>query len=183
MEMYTVATTGEFLFSRHFEEKYLFGKLTSVFLNEIPRGRETAFLCIGVDRSAGDCFGPLTGTLLKQLRVPNVFGTLDNPVHARNLTDVYENIKSEKYIVAIDASLGNVSDLGYLKVKRSPLLPGSAMGRELPPVGNMSVILNVNVGGIANYLLLQNASLNMVWKGANAVARSISTALYMIKNK
>lgn len=172
---------GEDLFCRHFEEKYIFSGLTTVFFNEIPRDREAVFLCIGADRSAGDCFGPMTGTLLKQLNVPNVLGTLEYPVHAQNLTDVYNNICKNKYIVAVDASLGGVGDLGYLKVKRSPLVPGSAMGKNLPAVGDISVILNVNIAGIANYLLLQSASLNMVWKGANVVARSISTALYMIK--
>lgn len=176
-----MAAKGEDLFSHHFEEKYIFSSLTKVFCNEIPWDREVVFLCIGVDRSAGDCFGPMTGTLLKQLKVPNVFGTLEKPVHAQNLTEVYNTINKNKYIVAVDASLGGIGDLGYLKVKRSPLFPGSAMGKNLPSVGDISIILNVNIGGIANYLLLQSASLNMVWKGANVVARSISTALYMIK--
>lgn len=174
---------NENLFCRHYEEKYIFSKLTTVFCNAIPRERETVFLCIGVDRSAGDCFGPMTGTLLKQYNVPNVFGTLEDPVHARNLIEVYTHIHKDRYIVAIDASLGGIGDLGYLKVKKSPLLPGSAMGKDLPSVGDISVILNVNIGGVANYLLLQSASLNMVWKGANVVARSISTALYMLKKK
>ncbi len=169
------------LFCLHFEGKYIFSGLTTVFYNEIPWNRKTVFLCIGIDRSAGDCFGPLTGTLLEQLKVPNVLGTLENPVHAKNLIEVYNTINKNAFIVAIDASLGAAGDLGYLKVKRSPIIPGSAMGKKLPPVGNLSVTLNVNIAGIANYLLLQSASLNMVWKGANVVARSISTALYMLK--
>lgn len=183
MENKPLTVKGEDLFCHHFEEKYIFSNLTRVFCNEIPWDREVVFLCIGVDRSAGDCFGPMTGTLLTQLKVPNVFGTLENPVHAQNLSEIYNTINKNKYIVAVDASLGGARDLGYLKVKRSPLCPGSATGKILPSVGDISVILNVNIAGIANYLLLQSASVNMVWKGANVVARSISTALYMIKKE
>ena len=176
-------TYSDHLFCHHFEEKYLFGRLTSVFYNELPRDRETVFFCIGADRSSGDCFGPLTGTLLNQLRVKNVFGTLEEPVHAVNLTEVYSAVPKDRYVVAIDASLGGIADLGYIKVKRSPLFPGKAMGKDLPSVGDISVMLNVNIGGVSNYLLLQSSSLYMVWKGANIVARSISTAQYMIKKE
>lgn len=173
---------SEYLFFRHFQEKFNFSSLTRIFFSELPGDREPVFLCIGVDRSAGDCFGPLTGTLLRQLLVPNVIGTLDSPVHAKNLNDVCSSLGREKYVVAIDASLGCAKELGYIAVKKCPLYPGRAMGKELPPVGDISVILNVNIGGIANYLFLQNASLHTVWYGADIVARSISTALYMRKN-
>ncbi|NPV72593.1 MAG: spore protease YyaC [Pelotomaculum sp.] len=172
---------ARYLFYRHFEEKYIFSSLTTVFFNNIPRDRETVFLCIGAERSTGDSFGPMTGTLLKQMKVNNVFGTLENPVHAQNLTEIYNSIEKGKFTVAIDASLGSFGELGFLKVKKGPIHPGSATGKDLPPVGDLSVVLNVGIGGIANYLLLQTASLNMVWKGANIVARSVSTALYMIK--
>jgi len=170
-------------FSYHFEEKFLFSKLIKIFLSEFPLDRNITFLCIGVERSAGDCFGPLTGTLMKQMMVPNVIGSLDNPIHAKNLLDVYNTLENDRFIVAIDASLGGTKELGHMVVKKSPIHPGKAMGRELPSVGDISVILNVNIGGIANYLLLQNSSLYMVWKGANTLARSIATALYIMKKE
>lgn len=169
------------LFNRHFEEKYIFGSLSYLFFKELPRDKEIVFLCIGVDRSLGDCFGPMTGTLLQQLGVSHIYGTLDNPVHAKNLSAIYAGIQKEKFIVAIDASLGSAGEIGYVKVKRSPILPGSAMGKELPSVGDLSVILVVNIAGIANHLLLQNSSMKIVWKGANLVAKSIFTAICKIK--
>jgi len=178
-----LSNKGDKLFCRHFEEKFIFGNLTTVFCNEIPRDREVIFLCIGIDRSTGDCFGPLTGTLLEQLRVPNVFGTLEKPVHAQNLAGIYAHLPEKKYVVAVDASLGGIRELGYLKVNKSPLLPGSATGKILPSVGDISVVLIVNVAGLANYLLLQSSSLNLVWKGANVLARAISTALYLINKE
>jgi putative sporulation protein YyaC len=181
--MRALTTNSDYLFFSHFQEKFIFSSLTKVMYNELPVGSEPFFLCIGVDRSAGDCFGPLTGTLLKQMRVPNVIGSLDNPVHAKNLQETCSSLNDNSFVVAIDASLGSARDLGYLAVKKSPLYPGRAMGKELPPVGNLSVILNVNIGGIANYLFLQNASLHTVWHGADLVARSIATAMFMRKKK
>ncbi len=178
-----MSTMDRQLLCRHFQEKYLFSRLTTVLCNEIPRDREVIFLCIGIDRSTGDCFGPLTGTLLEQHRVPNVWGTLEKPVHAKNLAGIYDHLPEKKYVVAIDASLGSFRELGYLKVKKSPLLPGSATGKSLPSVGDISVVLIVNIAGLANYLLLQSSSLNLVWKGANVLARAIATALYIINKE
>lgn len=179
MEPVTLTHDNPYIFSGHFEEKYLFSRLVDLFGKEIPADREAAFLCIGIDRSAGDCFGPMTGTLLKQMRVPNVLGTLEEPVHAGNIMRIHDGmVKSKHFLVAIDASLGAAGEVGFLKVKRGPLTPASAMGRDLTPVGDLSVVLNVSVGGIANYLLLQSASVNLVWKGANVLARAIFTALY-----
>lgn len=178
-----MTTSIDYLFFSHFQEKYIFSRLTRAFYDEFPGGREPIFLCIGVDRSAGDSFGPLTGTLLRQMRVPNVIGTLDCPVHAKNIEEACSSLPEGSYVVAIDASLGSAREIGFLAVKKTPLYPGKAMGKDLPPVGDISVILNVNMGGIANYLFLQNASLHTVWSGADLVARSISTALYMRKKK
>lgn len=178
-----MTTRGDYLFFSHFQEKFIFSRLTRAFYNEIPGSSDPIFLCIGVDRSAGDSFGPLTGTLLKQHRVPNVIGTLERPVHAKNIEEVCFSLEEGSYVVAIDASLGSARDIGFLAVKRTPLYPGKAMGKDLPPVGDISVILNVNVGGIANYLFLQNASLHTVWSGADLVSRSIATALFMKKKR
>lgn len=169
------------IFSCHFEEKLIFSSLTRVLYNEIPGDREPAFLCIGIDRCTGDCFGPLTGTLLQQHLVPNIYGTLQNPVHAKNITQISQQIPRDNFVVAVDACLGSAGNLGNIVVKKSPIYPGKAMEKVLPPVGDLSVVLNVNIAGIANYMLLQNSSLYMVWKGASVLARSISTALYMRK--
>lgn len=176
-----VSTGDECVLKSHFQEQFLFSKMTKLFYNELPEEKETVFLCIGNERSSGDCFGPMTGTLLKQLRVPNVLGTLEEPVHAKNLVEVYQGIGANRFIVAVDASLSSLTDLGTFIIRRRPLTPGSAMGRDLPAVGDMSVVLNVSIGGIANYWLLQTASINMVWKGAHILSRAVFTALHMKK--
>jgi hypothetical protein len=69
---------------------------------------EPVFLCIGSDRHILDCFGPLTGSLILE-QVPDavVFGTLKQPLHARNLKQHLLEIRREYrdgYEIAIDAS-------------------------------------------------------------------------------
>src|SRR5690606_411243 len=61
------------------------------YLNRNIKGQCLVF-CIGTDRYIGDCLGPLTGTFLSkmELKIP-VLGTLENPIHAVNLTKhIYE---------------------------------------------------------------------------------------------
>ena len=93
---------------------------TSLSLNQ-----ELVILCIGTDRSTGDSLGPLVGYKLspyipfyKQVRL---LGTLDEPVHAKNLTDAIQKIDTlypDSLILAIDASLGSMDKIGYINIKR-----------------------------------------------------------------
>jgi hypothetical protein len=57
-------------------------KLTELFRRIRTSGvtrEQLVFLCIGTDRSSGDAFGPLTGTLLQEAGFAHVVGTLDRP--------------------------------------------------------------------------------------------------------
>jgi len=115
--------------------------LTRLFadINEDP-----LFLCIGSEKHILDCFGPLTGTMLRE-KEPRliVYGTLDEPLHARNLSREIPVIKekhSGKIEVAIDASVGKEEELGMIKVKDGPLIPGKALAKRLSPVGDLSII-------------------------------------------
>ena len=76
-------------------------------------------VCIGTDRSTGDALGPLVGTKLEQIDIQNlqVFGTLDEPVHALNLEEKIQNIQKEyptAFIIAVDACLGKSQNIGSI---------------------------------------------------------------------
>jgi putative sporulation protein YyaC len=136
---------------------------------------EEIVLCIGTDRSTGDCLGPLVGTRLKQLggsRI-KVYGTLDEPVHALNLTSVMEEIGTrhrDPFIIAVDACLGKTERIGYINVKEGVLFPGTALKKSLPAVGDVHVSGVVNVGGFMEHIVLQNTRLNLVYKMAETIA-------------
>ena len=72
-----------------------FGQAFSVLLREqLSPNHTLIFLCIGSDRATGDSLGPLIGYKLEQHTGRNylVYGTLESPVHAKNLATVVEEI-------------------------------------------------------------------------------------------
>jgi len=136
-------------------------------------------LCIGTDRSTGDSLGPLIGTnLLKRTPPFLVFGSLDQPVHAANLPETLEKIKlkSPKWTVAIDASLGNVDGVGNVNIGQGPLKPGAGVNKTLPRVGDVYITGIVNVGGFMEYFVLQNTRLSLVVKMADVICTGIMEA-------
>lgn len=148
------------------------------YLATIKPYRPIIILCIGSDRSTGDSLGPLVGHKLKFLSRDNVhvFGTLENPVHAKNLCDTLKFIKKQyknPYIIAIDACLGNVQNIGKVCIQNKPLNPGSAVNKKLPAVGNISITGIVNISGALEFMVLQNTRLFTVVQLADMISKGI----------
>lgn len=110
--------------------------------------KEPVFLCIGSDRSTGDSFGPLVGTMLKEHLIPyQVFGTLSEPVHAQNLKIVLKEIQKKKLdslIFAIDACLGDPHQIESIYFNEGSFCPGNAVHQTLPEVGDYHLKAVVN---------------------------------------
>lgn len=145
------------------------------------------FVCIGSDRSTGDSLGPLVGYKLTNIRYENVFiyGTLDNPVHAKNLAETIDVISfshNKPLIVAIDACLGNSEHIGYICITDSPLKPGSGVNKNLPEIGEISITGIVNFGGIMDFLILQNTRLSSVMKIADLITLGIKHTLWKLNS-
>ena len=101
------------------------------------------FVCIGTPSVLGDCLGPLVGSVLESKIPASIYGTLENPVHALNCKDIFQNIKKQHqkpFIIAIDAALGNDTQSGYILLKKGPLFPGKGVGKNLPPIGHLQII-------------------------------------------
>ena len=144
----------------------------------LKANRPIVFLCIGTDRSTGDSLGPLVGDKLKFLIRNKValYGNLENPVHAKNLRDTLEIINSnynDPFIIAIDACLGNIQNVGKIMIEKKPLHPGSAMNKDLPPVGDLSITGIVNISGALEFMVLQNTRLFTVMQLAETISKGI----------
>lgn len=157
-------------------------KIKDYLLNELQpildNNRPIIFICIGTDRSTGDSLGPLVGYKLKFLSKNNIhiYGTLENPIHAKNLTSVLDKINfsfSNPYIIAIDSCLGCLNNIGKIFIQKKPLMPGLALSKNLPPVGEMSITGIVNISGNFEFLVLQNTRLYTVMILADAISRGI----------
>ncbi|EST51877.1 sporulation protein [Brevibacillus panacihumi W25] len=145
---------------------------------------EIVIVCIGTDRSTGDALGPLVGTKLHELPSLRlqVYGTLEEPVHAMNLNEKMEQIQNThptSTIIAIDACLGQFSNVGNINVANGPLKPGAGVKKELPSVGTFHITGIVNVGGFMEYFVLQNTRLAVVMKMAEIIASGLSKASFL----
>lgn len=141
---------------------------------------EPVFVCIGSDRHILDCFGPLTGTMLKEI-TPGIilYGTLDEPVNSGNIVDCMKRIEKEYgsgYVtVAIDASLGHIDDLGMIKIREGPILPGKALDKRLPPVGQVAITGIVGEKlSYKNLSSLKPGSIKHVYHMARILSRAIA---------
>ncbi len=153
--------------------------LGAVLERECPSLRPLVFLCIGTDRSTGDALGPLVGQALLRRGVAQslVFGTLDEPTHAGNLDEVVARMEREAnnaFVVAVDACLGRMENVGTITVGAGALCPGAGVNKELPQVGGAFVTGTVNVGGFMEYFVLQNTRLALVMGMAEVIGDSLA---------
>lgn len=115
-------------------------------LQKHVKADKVTFFCIGTDRSTGDSFAPLIGTMLEEKGYKNVIGTIDNPVHGTNLNDKVNEIPSNTTVVAIDACLGNAKSIGKIQFNKGKLEAGIGVGKVgLIPVGDFNLKGIVNI--------------------------------------
>lgn len=155
-------------------KNYLLSELKPV----LDDNRPIIFVCIGTDRSTGDSLGPLVGYKLKLLNNSNIhiYGTLKSPIHAKNICKFISEIHSNfnnPYIIAIDSCLGSLNNIGKVFIKDSPLLPGLALNKDLPQIGDMSITGIVNISGQFEFLVLQNTRLYTVMILADVISKAI----------
>lgn len=154
--------------------------LTDLIQRATRENKEIVFLCVGSDRSIGDALGPLVGTMLKENGIAyQVYGTLEEPVHAFNLEHTWKTIQRQfrqPFIISIDAGLGEREKVGAVLLKEGPLLPGRALQKVLPAVGDY------HLTGIVNYLdplpaaqFLNDTRLYTVMKLARTIVQAITT--------
>ncbi|MFI3209892.1 MAG: spore protease YyaC [Peptostreptococcaceae bacterium] len=137
-------------------------------------------VCIGTDRAIGDSLGPLVGTMLKNsdFKYP-VYGTLENPIHALNITESIEEIKkthTKGNFLAIDACLGSKSSIGAIQIREGPILPGKGVGKKLPQIGHHSIVGIVDKIDENNKFSFNNVRLSFVLELAEIISLSILLA-------
>lgn len=142
--------------------------------------KDVVIICIGSDRATGDCLGPLVGDKLLKCNCPfYVYGTLEYPVHAKNLYQTLEHIRkkhSDPFIIAIDASLGSSRHVGYVSIIQGALKPGIGVDKELPDIGDISITGIVNISGMINHMLIQTTRLGLVMNLADFISDGLSHA-------
>lgn len=159
-----------------------FSRTLTILMKKLDiSNRETVIICIGSDRATGDSLGPIVGHLLA-MRQKNfhLYGTLENPVHAKNLEAALEFIHANHknpIIIAVDASLGIAEHVGYITVGEGSLAPGVGVSKTLPSVGDLFITGIVNLSGFGGQMLLQTTRLNLVMRLADFIYRGLNRCL------
>ncbi|MFD1204269.1 MULTISPECIES: spore protease YyaC [Sporosarcina] len=180
---------NDYEFRMHHKDLGAVWKLSTYLLENIPFEKEAiSFFCIGTDRSTGDALGPLTGSLLSEsILFPfPVIGTLEDPLHALNLQQRLDDtltINPSTYIVAIDACLGKSDSIGDLLIQSGPLYPGKAVGKDLPPIGDISIKGVVNVAGFMEQAVLQSTRLHLSFEMSRVISRALQLSYSRFQNK
>ena len=163
-------------------EKRFLEKLSNMILETFDGEKTVVFLCIGTDRATGDALGPLVGSYLLKNGLENVYGTVDEPVHAENLRYYIEFINKKyenSFIIAVDASLGKSEQIGGINIWKGPLHPGSGVAKVLGSVGDISITGVVNKMTINPMFQLQNTRLSWVINMAEVIGKAICrTVIY-----
>jgi len=164
--------------AEHFKEIFL-----DYIQYKLDRYSQLIILCIGTDRATGDSLGPITGYKLESSLNNNnvsIFGTLEKPVHAKNINQTLDFIYAayeSPFITAIDACLGKPESVGYITIGEGPVNPGAGLSKTLPTVGNMSITGIVNVATGMDFAVLQNTRLHLVMKMAEVIHDGIYLGL------
>ena len=88
-----------------------------------------------------DKTAPMIGSILRdKYKIPNVYGTYEDPITALNLEERISNIKHNK-IIAIDSGVrvGN-THIGEILFGNIPIKPGLGIGKNLMSVGDVSIV-------------------------------------------
>lgn len=167
---------------------YLSDELSDLLIKLSPNNKKDILvLCVGTDRSTGDCLGPLVGWLLSQKAIDFfVYGTLDDPIHAGNLSEKIHSINlrhKNPLIIAVDACLGKMENVGIITLGEGVIKPGAGVFKELPSVGNVYFIGTVNIAGHMEFIVLQNTRLSLVMNMAKVISQSVVMGVQKAQKK
>ena len=105
--------------------------------------------------SQGDCLGPLVGDILQAKGIPNVYGTIDQPVHALNIAEVLDVVARnhlEACVIRYRCMFkAGQKDIGRITFWDEALEPGTGVGKDLPQVRMYTSAELVNVSGFKEH--------------------------------
>ncbi len=161
--------------------KELYRKLMQLLSGDFSLSGGYVLFCIGTDRITGDSLGPLVGYKMEKMGLPNIFvyGTLADPVHALNMDRKLSEAKKKHPglpVIAVDASLGTSSHLGYVTIARGALCPGIGVKKKLKQVGDISITGIVCLSSPLANMQLQTTRLSTVMQLADCICESLLMA-------
>ena len=145
-----------------------------------PINRNIIFVFIGTDANIGDSLGPICGQITDfSGRTCLFYGDLTNTITAKDvpyLVDFIKQTHPSSFIVTVDAALGSKDDIGVIKVCKNGIKPGLGVNKNLPEIGDASIIAVVGEKKL-NYGLNSVLRLGAVFKIAKTISDGITEFL------
>ena len=159
---------------------YLKGLITEKI--SMKKYNSITIACIGTDRVNGDSLGPFVGDFLGTMKWENVniIGSIEYPLHAKNIKERIESVHDNSLVIAVDACLGLSESIGCINIKNGPLHPGAGVNKELLPVGDISITGIVNLSSCFKFTILQNTRLYTVIELAKGITNILSEVIPFI---
>ena len=139
------------------------------------------FVCIGTDKVYSDSLGPKVGSLLNnQMSKPVfVYGLCDRNITAENLVyclDFIKQMHPDSQTVVVDAAVGSVEQIGKVQISDGGIVPGAATNKNLPTVGDVSIVGIVADKGMSDFYTMNSAKERLVNRVAQFIVKSIILA-------
>lgn len=150
-----------------------------------PLERQLVVVCFGTPAIAGDSLGPEVGTILREDKnfPAFVYGTLDRPVTGRNMNEWISFVRETHkgaVLLAVDACLGEASNLGRISVRSDGVCP-AAVGGKKNRFGDVGIIAVVGDKSGDALTELMQANAVYVSELAHKVADLIKSAVGGLK--
>ena len=150
-----------------------------------PLERQLVVVCFGTPAIAGDSLGPEVGTILREDKnfPAFVYGTLDRPVTGRNMNEWISFVRETHkgaVLLAVDACLGEASNLGRISVRSDGVCP-AAVGGKKSHFGDVGIIAVVGDKSGDALTELMQANAVYVSELAHKVADLIKSAVGGLK--
>lgn len=145
-------------------------EMANFIMNEFEKSEkeEIIIVNIGTDKCVGDSFGPFLGSYLEDKNYSmKVYGTLEKPIHALNMQENLDKIKDiheNPFIISLDSALSSSNDIGNVIIRNKPVEAGAGVGKELPSVGDVSIIYNACDIDLGFYGLMNNVRIGSILK-------------------
>lgn len=144
--------------------------MVDFIMNEFKKSNkeEIIIVNIGTDKCSGDSFAPFLGSYLEEKDYPiKFYGTLEEPIHALNIyreIDKIRDLHKNAFIIALDSAMSAISDVGNIVIRNKPIEAGAGLGKDLPSVGDVSIIYNAIDSNYGFFGLNENVRLGDILK-------------------
>ena len=164
------------------EDKYLYLSIAKALEKYVDdKSENVVFVFVGTDSNIGDSLAPLCTTFLN-INMGNVFvyGNLNEPITAKEVPFMAKYLKiahPTSTVVVIDAAVGKKWDVGRVKVQKSGIKPGLGVNKNLPMMGDISIIGVVGEKEDFKNGILPQIRLSKVYCMAKNIAKGIENFL------